>query len=172
MNNQIRRKQIVQYLYEEKKPVKGTGLASKFNVSRQVIVQDIALLRAEGEDVIATPQGYVILHTEKGRIEKKIVTRHQGYEAIEDELTTILEYGAKIIDVIVEHPLYGEIRSNLNIGYKKELEDFMDKIRRENAEPLASLTEGLHIHTLEVPNEDSFNRLKEALAKKGYLIEG
>ncbi len=172
MQNQERRKHILQQLKEEKRPVKGTELAARFDVSRQVIVQDIALLRAEGEEIMATPQGYLVLLENKERLLKKLVVKHDGYEEIEDELQTMIDFGVKVIDVIVDHPLYGEIRSPLNIGFKKELEEFMQKIRTENAEPLASLTEGVHIHTLEVPNEAVFLQLKEALSKKGYLIEG
>ena len=172
MNNQERRKLVLQYLHSEKRPVKGTEMANKFDVSRQVIVQDIALLRAEGEDIMATPQGYVIVQDNRGKIIKKVVIKHQGYEEIEDELQTMIDYGVRVIDVIIDHPIYGEIRSPLNISYKRELEEFMLKIRTEKAEPLASLTEGVHIHTLEVPDEECFRKVKEALSKKGYLIEG
>ena len=172
MINQERRKEILRYLQEEKRPIKGTELANKFDVSRQVIVQDIALLRAEGEDVMATPQGYLIIKENKGKLIKQVVIKHHGYDAIEDELQTMIDFGVRVVDVIIEHPLYGEIRSPLNIGFRKELEEFMLKIRTENAEPLASLTDGIHIHTIEIPNEETFLKLKEALAKKGYLIEG
>ncbi|WP_026478070.1 transcription repressor NadR [Alkaliphilus transvaalensis] len=171
MNAEERRKGIVKLLQEKNRPIKGTELASTFKVSRQVIVQDIALIRAQGIEVMATPQGYVMLQNDKNKIIKTIVAKHHTYTEMEEELQIMIDYGAKVIDVIVEHPLYGEIRSMLDISYKKELEDFMIKIQSEKAEPLASLTEGIHIHTLEVPNEDSFKKIRKALLEKGYLIE-
>ncbi|KAB3529285.1 transcription repressor NadR [Alkaliphilus pronyensis] len=171
MNNEERRKTIMYKLLSNSKPIKGTELANEFNVSRQVIVQDIALLRASGNDIIATPQGYIIMKENTGKIIKTIISKHHSYEEMEEELQILIDYGAKIIDVIVEHPIYGEIRTVLDIAYKNELEEFMSKIKKNNAEPLASLTDGVHIHTIEVPCEKSFKKLKEQLLEKDYLIQ-
>lgn len=171
MNGEERRIAIVDRLQQVNKPVKGTALAQGFGVSRQIIVQDIAILRAQGTEIIATPQGYVLLKHNKDKLLKTIITKHQNYEQMEEELQVMIDNGARIIDVIVEHPLYGEIRSIIDISYKTELEEFMNKIRSEKAEPLSSLTDGVHFHTLEVPDEDSYNRIKKVLQEKGYLIE-
>ncbi|SCX82545.1 transcription repressor NadR [Alkaliphilus peptidifermentans] len=171
MNNEERRKAIINELQNGRKPIKGTELANLFSVSRQVIVQDIALLRANGNDIIATPQGYIIMKEKKGKLIKTIVSRHHNYEEMEDELLIMLDHGVKIIDVIVEHPIYGEIRTVLDIGYKGELQEFMEKVKFYKAEPLASLTDGVHIHTIEVTSEKSFQDLKEELFRKGYLIQ-
>lgn len=171
MNSTERREAILTKLKATNKTIKGTELASLFNVSRQVIVQDVALLRAQGVDIIATPQGYVIPKKDKNRIIKTLVSQHKGYEDMKKELQIMIDHGAKIIDVIVEHPVYGEIRGLLDIGYKKELDEFMKKLIKHNAEPLSSLTEGVHIHTVEVPDEDSYEKMKLALAEKKYLIK-
>ncbi|CCQ92862.1 putative transcription repressor NiaR [[Clostridium] ultunense Esp] len=166
-----RRKKILDTLNKNRKPVKGTELSKKFNVSRQVIVQDIALLRARGEDILATPQGYIIPKAYKeNKLTRKIVCKHEGYDEIEDELKTIIDLGGKIVDVIVEHPLYGEIKSPLEISSRLDLKEFMENIIKTKAEPLSSLTEGIHIHTIEVDDEESFERIKEALIGKKYLI--
>lgn len=170
MNSTERREAILNKLMSKEEPIKGTDLAKAFNISRQVIVQDIALLRAQGEDIIATPQGYLIPIKKDNRIRKRIVCKHEGYNAIEDELQTMIDYGATIIDVIVEHPLYGQITSVLNINHKRDLDDFVSKITKKKAEPLATLTDGIHIHTIEIANEEIFEELKKALNKKGYLI--
>lgn len=162
-----RRKKILDTLNKNRKPVKGTELSKKFNVSRQVIVQDIALLRARGEDILATPQGYIIPKAYKeNKLTRKIVCKHEGYDEIEDELKTIIDLGGKIVDVIVEHPLYGEIKSPLEISSRLDLKEFMENIIKTKAEPLSSLTEGIHIHTIEVDDEESFERIKEALIGK------
>lgn len=171
MNNTKRRKIILEKLMGGKEPIKGTDLAQMFNISRQVIVQDIALLRAQGEDIIATPQGYMIPFKKDNKIRKRIVCKHKGYKDMKEELQIMVDYGATIIDVIVEHPLYGEIIGMLNISHKKDLDDFISKIVGEKAEPLSVLTEGVHIHTLEIENEEIFKEMEEALNKKGYLID-
>ena len=159
-----RREEILKALNSSKKPIKGTDLSQIFDVSRQVIVQDIALLRARGENILATPQGYIIPNIyEKNKIIKTIVCNHEGYDQIEDELKTIVDGGGKAVDVIVEHPIYGEIKSLLEISSRLELEQFMDSIKKTKAEPLSSLTGGIHIHTIEVENEDSFKKIKEDL---------
>lgn len=166
-----RREEILKTLNRSKKPIKGTNLSQTFEVSRQVIVQDIALLRARGEDILATPQGYIIPNINRGnKITKKIVCKHEGYDEIEDELKTIIDIGGKVVDVIVEHPLYGEIKSTLEISSRLDLRQFMESLKQTNAEPLSSLTDGIHIHTIEIDNEEIFERIKESLLGKKYLI--
>ena len=167
-----RRQEIINILNKSKDPVKGTELSEKLQVSRQVIVQDIAILRAKGENIFATPQGYLMPRIyEKDRLIKTIVCNHKNNEELEDELRTIVDLGGKVIDVIVEHPLYGEIKSQLQIGSRHDLMLFMDNLKTTKAEPLSSLTDGVHLHTIEVNSEEIFHKIKEALSKKKYLIK-
>lgn len=171
MDSSERREEILKFLKKKDGPIKGMDLAEIFDVSRQVIVQDIALLRAKGEDILATPQGYLISDNIKDdKLIKTIVCKHSGYEEIEDELKTIIDLGGKVIDVVVEHPIYGEIRSPLMISSRLELSEFMRSLEKTNAEPLSSLTDGVHIHTLEVEDENIFKKIVEKLHEKGYLI--
>jgi len=88
---------------------------------------------------------------------------------MEDELMIIVEYGGKIIDVIIDHPVYGEIVGTLHISTKEEVEKFINKVKVTNAKPLSSLTEGDHIHTLEVPSEKVFKIMLKDLKDKGYV---
>ncbi|WP_026894929.1 transcription repressor NadR [Clostridiisalibacter paucivorans] len=171
MDAKERRNEILRTLINTDNPIKGIDIANIFDVSRQVIVQDIAILRAKGEDIIATPQGYLIVKKSNKKLLKAIVSKHQGYDEIEDELTTIVDLGGKIIDVIVEHPLYGEIKSPLMIGSRLDVKSFMEKIKEVQAEPLSSLTDGVHIHTIEVPSEEVFQQIKIRLKEKKYLID-
>ena len=168
LDNQERRNQILKILNESSESVKGTALGKKFNVSRQVIVQDISLLRATGENIIATPNGYIKLRREG--IVNTIVCRHSGKYELEDELEIIVGYGGKILDVSVEHSVYGEVKGNLNIGNKDDIEQFMEKLESSSVEPLCSLTDGLHMHTIETMNKESFEKIKSELLKKGYLV--
>ena len=144
-------------------------MAQTYNISRQVIVQDIALLRAQGKTLLQ-PQGYMVPFKKDNRIKKRVVCKHKGYNDLEEELQIMVDYGATIIDVIVEHPVYGEISGMLNISHKKDLDDFMNKITKKRAEPLSILTEGVHIHTIEIDNEKIFKEMEKELSKKGFLI--
>lgn len=172
MDAKERRKEIINILNKDSKPVKGIDIAERLGVSRQVIVQDVAILRAKGENILATPQGYLIPQAyERDKITRTIACKHENNVEIEEELGTILDYGGKVLDVVVEHPLYGEIRSQLQISSRHDLREFMTNLNRSKAEPLSSLTDGVHIHTIEVENEEIFEKIKEKLLEKKYLIK-
>ena len=55
---QVRRGRIVSDLVGSKKPLSGAALAKELGVSRQIIVQDIALLRANGHDIVVNHRVY------------------------------------------------------------------------------------------------------------------
>ena len=172
MKGAERRREIARLLEGSGEPLKGAELASHFEVSRQVIVQDLALLRAEGMAVVATPQGYLSLRTgHEPSLIKTIATRHTDYPSMEEELLIFVEEGARVLNVIVEHPLYGEITGSLMLATKRDVQHFMEKIRGSGREPLSSLTAGVHLHRLEVPNEDSWMRIYDRLEEKHYLAE-
>lgn len=166
-----RRNDILKSLKSSIQPIKGSEIAKKYNVSRQVIVQDIAILRAKGEKIIATPQGYMNGERSGYCLTKKIVSKHYGYEAIREELNIIIDNGGKLLNVIVEHPVYGEIISPLMISSRLDVKNFMIKLERFHAEPLSALTEGIHIHTIQVPDENSYNEIIKELNEKKYLID-
>ncbi len=171
MKGPDRRKAMEETMEKAEKPIKGTDLSKKYGVSRQVIVQDIALLRAEGKEIMATPQGYMFpTKTQKG-LQKTIVTRHKKETDLKKELTLMVDLGVIIVDVIVEHPLYGEIRGNLNIRSRLDIENFIRELEKQDAKPLADLTDGIHMHTIEVPDEDVYEQLLAVLRKNQYLIE-
>ena len=172
MDANERREMILSILKASEGPIKGTDLSEQLEVTRQVIVQDVAILRARGEDILATPQGYLIpQYYGKKKIIKTIACIHKNNDEIEDELSTIVDLGGKVLDVVVEHPLYGEIKSQLQIGSRHDLREFMDNLNKKKAEPLSSLTGGVHIHTIEVEDESTINRIKDVLSKKNYLIK-
>ena len=60
MNGEDRREKIINILRSSSTPVAGVALAKELNVSRQVIVQDVALLRANGTAIFSTNRGYVL----------------------------------------------------------------------------------------------------------------
>ena len=167
-----RREEILEILRKLEKPIKGIDLSKKLQVSRQVIVQDIAILRASGENILATLQGYSIPKThDNNKVSKSIVCIHEGYDEIEDELKTIIDLGGSVIDVLVDHPIYGEIRSQLQIYSRYDIEQFVEGLKTKEAQPLSLLTGGIHIHTIEADDEETINRIKDALLNKNYLIK-
>lgn len=169
MKGEERREKIMTLLKGSIKPVKGGEMSLTFDVSRQVIVQDIALLRAEGKEIISTPQGYLFLQESYGKIKRVVAVKHDEKD-IEDELKTIVNMGGSIIDVTIEHKIYGELTGKLMIKSIYDVEQFVSDINKEGAAPLSQLTGGVHIHTIEADTIDIMNRIIDALNKKGYLI--
>ena len=168
----VRRDKIMAILEDRKAPIKGAELAKMVEVSRQVVVQDIAVMRAQGVDIIATPQGYLL---NKRPQEKNCVRifacQHEGMSTMQDELETIVAYGGYVRNVIVEHPIYGEITGNLFLSSLYEVSQFMEKVQSAKAMPLSALTKGVHLHTIEAKNEEILQHIAHILLEKHYLVE-
>lgn len=169
MEGQERRNALTKILEEAKEPVSGTELSKKLGVSRQVIVQDIALLRAVNKNIISTTKGYLIYQQEEQKVNRCFATKHTTDE-IEEELNTIVDNGGKVLDVIVMHELYGEIAVDLIIKNRMDVADFMEKVRAKKTVPLKDLTDGIHLHTVEADSEEILDRIEKALKGKGYLV--
>lgn len=165
MRSEDRRKQILEILEKATAPVSAATLAAAFSVSRQVIVGDIALLRAAGTEVSATPRGYVIARESTG-ITHQIACQHNG-EEMEAELNAIVDNGCTVVDVIVEHPVYGQITGPLQVSNRYDVQQFLDRCTL----PLSNLTEGIHLHTLSCPSEDAYRRVLKALTELGVLLQ-
>ncbi len=172
MNSRERRAHILSLLKGADKPYTGAELSELLGVTRQVIVSDVAILRAAGEQIIATPQGYLSsAQTEAAVGRLTVVSRHSSDVAeIRDELYTIVDLGGMVVDVTVEHPLYGEITAVLNVGSRYDADRFLEKMRESKAEPLLVLTEGVHLHTILVKDPQSAGSIREALEKKGLTV--
>ena len=169
MNAIERRELILKELKESDSALKGIFLANKYSVTRQIIVKDIAILRAEGNLIISTPEGYII-GKEDNRIRRIIAVNHKE-DRLEEELKIIVKYGGIVEDVIVEHPIYGEIKGMLMIKNLYDLENFLNKYRKDQAKLLSLLTNGFHIHTITADNEESMKAILKELKIKGFVIE-
>ncbi|MDA9471426.1 transcription repressor NadR [Enterococcus sp. 5H] len=167
-----RREVILRELETATKPISASRFAKEFKVSRQIVVGDVALLRAQGTEILATARGYLLeINRDRQGIVFKIVCQHT-LEQTEEELTTIVSLGGEIIDVIVEHPIYGDLTAGLHIKTAKDIDKFIKSYKQSSASLLASLTSGIHLHTIRCADEESAQRIKEALAKKGILYQG
>lgn len=163
-----RRQAILDRLRTADRPVSASALAAGLNVSRQIIVGDIALLRAGGAEISATPRGYVLPRATDG-ITRTIACRHTLAQTGQ-ELDILVDNGCTVLDVIVEHPVYGQLTGQLQISSRYDMEQFLARIRDSDAAPLSMLTGGLHLHTLCCPNEDAYTRACAALKAAGLLL--
>ena len=171
MDSESRRSELINLLRNSPEPVKGSDLAKHFNLSRQTIVQDIAILRASGEKIISSLQGYMLPpEPQNAWIESIIICNHTRDE-IEEELATIVDLGGQIIDVTIENPVVGELRSSLMISNLRDLELYIRVLKETKANPLLTLTGGLHLHTIKAPNEAVLADIKNSLQTKGFLIK-
>ena len=164
-----RRQAILDRLRTADRPVSASALAAGLNVSRQFIVGDIALLRAGGAEISATPRGYVLPRATDG-ITRTIACRHTRAQTGQ-ELDILVDNGCTVLDVIVEHPVYGQLTGQLQISSRYDVEQFLARIRDSDAAPLSMLTGGLHLHTLCCPNEDAYTRACAALKAAGLLLD-
>lgn len=149
-------------------PVSASALAVELHVSRQIIVGDIALLRAEGIDIDATPRGYLLVDPVQKTKTWKIACFHNETD-MEKELQICVDHGCKVLDVIVEHPIYGQLTGELQISSRYELSQFLKRVRENEAHALSELTNGVHLHTLECPDEEAYKRVCDELRESGIL---
>lgn len=164
-----RRQAIARRLQQSDKPLSATSLAQQFDVSRQVIVGDIALLRAGGMEISATPRGYLLPQASRG-CTRTVATRHENSQ-MADELNIIVDQGCTVVDVIVDHPIYGQLTGSLNLSNRYEVSQFITSCTQHAAAPLSVLTEGIHLHTILCPDEAAFLRVQQALRELGMLLE-
>lgn len=163
-----RKEKIIEEIKKSEKPVSASALAKKLGVSRQIIVGDVALIRASGTNIIATPRGY-ILDNHQLQHTYTLAVKHTQ-EQLADELYTIVDLGGSIIDVIVEHPIYGQLTGKLHLSSRYDVNQFLKKIKSDEAKPLSQLTNGLHLHTIQCQDQETYHRILTALDEKGYLF--
>ena len=164
----IERRNAIYQVLSADTPISATALAGRFGVTRQVVVGDIALLRAEGRSVIATPRGYII--PVPGGFVRTIACAHNAQQT-RDELNAMVDCGCTVIDVVVEHPVYGQLTAPLAISSRYDVEQFIEKMTSASASPLSALTEGIHLHTLSCPDAQVFDHLCDKLREMGMLFE-
>ena len=165
---ELRRQELVQRLRMEGQAVLGSELAEEFGVSRQVLVQDVAILRAAGLDIIATPRGYLLRDTGPTTHADVLHVRH-GRDQIVDEMTVLVDLGIRILDVTVSHPIYGPLRGELCITSRQDIREYMERMSSTGAAPLLELTDGHHSHAVDAPCPDLLEKAREELRQRGYL---
>jgi len=165
-----RREKILEMIRQQQAPVSASRLAQTLQVSRQIIVGDVALLRAQGCEIIATARGYIVPQpAESGRYLGKVACQHTAADTVW-ELYAIVDAGAVVVNVVVDHDLYGEIAGQLNLSSREDVDAFVQKAASTKAKLLSELTMGVHLHTVACRGRDHFEQVRQALEQKGYLF--
>ena len=167
MTGTERRTKIVELIKTSEKPLSGTALAKQCDVSRQVIVQDIALIRASGYDIISTNRGYII---QEPLVRERVFKVNHTDEQLEEELYSIIDLGGTVVNVMVNHRVYGHMEAELRINSRRKVEAFMEDIRSGKSSPLKNITSNYHYHKVAADSEETLDLIEEALRQKHFLV--
>ena len=168
MNGVERRKKIISIMRESSEPISGGKLGRETGVSRQVVVQDIALLRTEGYLIMATARGYVL--DEPRKTDRLFMMFHTD-ERTEEELQAVVDLGGCVVDVMVNHRVYGKMSAPLNIRNRRDVQVFMNQLKNGKSAPLKNITSGYHFHRISADSEEILDEIEEALKEKQHLAE-
>ncbi len=166
MNGEERRTKIIELLKASKTPLSGTSLAKQVGVSRQVIVQDMALLRAGSHTIVSTNQGYVL--ADDSTVSRVFKVIHSD-EQVEEELSLIVDCGGRVEDVFVSHKIYDIVKAPMNIRSRLDIRRFMDNLNSGKSSLLKNVTGGYHYHTVSAESEEILDYILQELNKKGFL---
>ena len=164
-----RRKAIVNLLSASKTPISGGELSKQFNVSRQIIVQDITVLKGLGYEIFSTHHGYVL---QKSPLVERVFKLKHTTEQTEDELNSIVDLGGTVVDVFVWHKVYGKISATLNIFSRLHVKQFLEGVRTGKSTELMNITGGYHYHTVRADSEEILDKIGEMLQQKNYIALG
>lgn len=168
MNAEERRQKILNILRGAEAPISGTELAKQLGVSRQIVVQDMALLRAQtDEEIISTYQGYVLM--KKAPVCTRVFKVRHSADRTEEELQLVVDLGGKVEDVFVYHSVYGIIRGELKICSRADIEAFLQRLKESVSAPLMQITDDFHYHTVTTPNKETLDRIEAKLKDLNYL---
>ncbi len=163
-----RRKAIVNLLLSSTEAVSGGKLSEEFGVSRQIIVQDITVLKGSGYDILSTHNGYII---QKSPLKERVFKVYHTTEETEDELNTIVNLGGTVVDVFVWHKVYGKIAAPLNIFSSLHIKQFIEGVRSGKSTELMNITGGYHYHTIRADSEEILDRIRNSLEAHGYIVQ-
>lgn len=168
MTGTERRKKILKMISESNAPLSGTALGEATGVSRQVIVQDVALLRTEGHAILATARGYLL---EQSAEAIRLFKVFHDAAATSEELTTIVDLGGCVMDVMVNHRIYGKVSAPLHIKNRRDVQAFLKNMESGKSTPLLNVTSGYHFHHVSAESNEILDEIEVALRKKHFLTE-
>ena len=162
-----RRREIVALLMGSQEPLSGGALAQQTGVSRQIIVQDITVLKAAGYDIISTHRGYVI---KSAPSVERVFKVHHDSDRTAEELSAIVSLGGIVVDVYVWHRVYGKIGAGLNIFSELGVKQFMEGLKSGRSTELMHITGGYHYHTVRADSAAVLDEIQQYLTENGYIV--
>ena len=166
-----RREKLLALLLRSDEPLAGGKIGDSYHVSRQVVVQDIALLRSKGHSIVSTPRGYMYEKDAGNQNCRRIVKVCHTDDQAEEELSTIVDFGGIVLDVMVNHRTYGKVTAPLNIKSRRDIRKFVEDLKQSKSSLLSNTTSGYHFHTIEAESEDILDEIEEALKEKHFLVD-
>lgn len=162
MTGMERREHILESLKHSAVPISGTALANEFSVSRQVIVQDIAVVRASGYDILSTNKGYLL---KQKAVHKRVIKFVNTDGSMEHKMNTIVDFGGSILDIFVYHAVYGKLVANLDIHSRRDIQAFLHEYEKDDDNPVKAITTGTYYHTISADSEETLDLIESALSK-------
>ena len=166
-----RKQELLALLKQSKEAINGQSLAEQFGVTRQIIVQDIALLRADGAQIISTNRGYIYKSSDNNSYVHRLFKVNHKVSDMEDELLAIVDNGGRIQNIMIDHPVYGEIQTLLKLTCRRDVRHFLDQASSNDFRPLSDLTNGVHYHLVEANSEQDIDYIEEELNHLGFLVK-
>ena len=166
MNTAERRGEILKILHNADAPVAARELAGRFGVSRQVIVQDLAVIRASTPGILSTTKGYVIQQDSSFTREFKV--RHSQDKAAE-ELNLIVDCGGHVKNISISHRVYGRVTAEMDIRSRQDVNEFAEALRNSRSTVLSSATSGYHYHLIEASSEERLDLIEKQLGEAGVI---
>ena len=82
-----------------------------------------------------------------------------------------MDLGGNVVNVMVNHRVYGQMEAKLGINSRRKVGRFMDDIQNGKSSPLKNITSGYHYHKIEADSEETLDLIEEMLKNKGFLVE-
>lgn len=149
------------------KPIAARALAEKYGVSRQVIVQDMAVLRAAHPNVISTARGYVMQQAETA-CTREFKVRHTPARTGE-ELNLIVDCGGHVKTTSISHRVYGRVTVELDIRSRQDVVEFLQAFEDSSSTVLSTATDGYHYHLVEAASPERLDLIEKELREHGFL---
>lgn len=169
MKNQDRRKKILEILRNSSSPVTGDQLAKDLDVSRQVIVLDMALLRSAGNAIVSTRRGYQI----NGRsLTMDFECRYKAMDTdgVMEEMNIVVDNGGMIVSITLLPDFCGPIQAFLNLKNRRDVKQYLENFRTYNIPLIATLSKGLHTLTVAADSQEELEAIRQSLQEAGILI--
>ena len=166
-----RKEKLLELLKQSSVAINGQALAEHFHVTRQIIVQEIALLRADGAPILSTNRGDLYKGADDIPTFHRLFKIKHGVEDMEAELLAIVDNGGRVQNILIEHPVYGEIQTYLKLTCRRDVQHFLQQVASCAFRPLSELTDGVHYHLIQADSQQDLDYVETALRDLGFLLE-